>query len=123
METDREIVCIVCPNGCRMKVYIDDRNRVVRVENALCRNGGTYAKKEVQSPERSLTSTVKVTGGALPLVSVRSSKPIPRDKIREAAALLRSLHIQAPVDFHQVLLSDILGTGADIIATRQVLKA
>jgi len=123
METDREIVCIVCPNGCRMKVFIDDRNRVVRVENALCRNGGTYAAKEVQSPERSLTSTVKVTGGALPLVSVRSSKPIPRDKIREAAALLRSLHIQAPVDFHQVLLPDILGTGADIIATRQVLKA
>ena len=68
METNREIVCILCPNGCRMKVFIDDLKR-------------------------------------------------------EAAELLRTLHIQAPVDFHQVLLSDILGTGADIIATKQVLKA
>ncbi len=123
METNKEIVCILCPNGCRMKVFIDDLNRVSKVANALCRNGSTYAAKEVQSPERSLTSTVKVTGGALPLVSVRSTRPIPKEKIREAAELLRTLHIQAPVDFHQVLLSDILGTGADIIATKQVLMA
>ncbi|WP_027628079.1 DUF1667 domain-containing protein [Ruminiclostridium cellobioparum] len=123
MKTNREMVCIVCPNGCRLNVFVDEQNRVTRVENALCRNGRTYAEDEVQCPKRSLTSTVKVKGGTHPLVSVRSSKPIPREKLQEAVDTLRVLELTAPVDFHQVVVSDILGTGADIVTTRQIAKA
>lgn len=123
MKTNREMVCIVCPNGCRLNVFADEQNRVTRVENALCRNGRTYAEDEVQCPKRSLTSTVKVKGGTHPLVSVRSSKPIPREKLQEAVDTLRVLELTAPVDFHQVVVSDILGTGADIVTTRQIAKA
>ncbi len=123
MKTSREIVCIVCPNGCRMNVFVDEQNRVIRVENALCRNGRAYAENEVQCPRRSLTSTVKVKGGTYPLVSVRSSKPIPKEKLQEAVNELRLLELTAPVDFHQVVVSDILGTGADIVTTRQIAKA
>ncbi len=123
MKTNREMVCIVCPNGCRLNVFVDEQNRVTRVENALCRNGRTYAEDEVQCPKRSLTSTVKVKGGTHPLVSVRSSKPIPREKLQEAVDTLRVFELTAPVDFHQVVVSDILGTGADIVTTRQIAKA
>lgn len=123
MKTNREMVCIVCPNGCRLNVFVDEQNRVTRVENALCRNGRTYAEDEVQCPKRSLTSTVKVKDGTHPLVSVRSSKPIPREKLQEAVDTLRLLELTAPVDFHQVIVSDILGTGADIVTTRQIAKA
>ncbi|WP_313561952.1 DUF1667 domain-containing protein [Ruminiclostridium cellobioparum] len=123
MKTNREMVCIVCPNGCRLNVFVDEQNRVTRVENALCRNGRTYAEDEVQCPKRSLTSTVKVKGGTHPLVSVRSSKPIPREKLQEAVDTLRLIELTAPVDFHQVVVSDILGTGADIVTTRQIAKA
>jgi CxxC motif-containing protein len=122
MKTDREIVCIVCPNGCHMNVFVDEENKVTHVDNALCRNGRTYAENEVQCPKRSLTSTIKVTGGTLPLVSVRSDKPIPKEKIREAVQLLRTLELAAPVEFHQVVVSDILDTGANIIATKQISK-
>lgn len=123
MKTNREMVCIVCPNGCRLNVFVDEQNRVTRVENALCRNGRTYAEDEVQCPKRSLTSTVKVKDGTHPLVSVRSSKPIPKEKLQEAVDTLRLLELTAPVDFHQVIVSDILGTGADIVTTRQIAKA
>ncbi len=123
MKTDREIVCIVCPNGCRMNVFIDGQNRVTRVENALCRNGRTYAENEIQCPTRSLTSTIKVKGGTHPLVSVRSSAPIPKEKLQEAVNTLRLIELTAPVDFHQVIVSDILGTGADIITTKQIPQA
>jgi CxxC motif-containing protein len=122
MKTDREIVCIVCPNGCRMKVFVDEQNRVAHVDNALCRNGRTYAENEVQCPKRSLTSTIKVKGGTHPLVSVRSNKPIPKEKIQEAVKALREIELAAPVEFHQVEVSDILGTGADIITTKQILS-
>lgn len=123
MKTNREMVCIVCPNGCRLNVFVDGQNRVTRVENALCRNGRTYAEDEVQCPKRSLTSTVKVKDGTHPLVSVRSSKPIPKEKLQEAVDTLRLLELTAPVDFHQVIVSDILDTGADIVTTRQIAKA
>lgn len=122
METNREIVCIVCPNGCRMKVFIDEQNRVTHVDNALCRNGRSYAESEVQYPMRGLTSTIKVKGGTIPLVSVRSNKPIPKEKIQEAVRTLKKIELTAPVDFHQVVVSDILGTGADIITTKQVFS-
>ncbi len=122
MKTNKEIVCIICPNGCRMNVIIDEKNKVEKVENALCTNGRTYAQKEVQCPERSLTSTVKVIGGKLPLVSVRSERPIPKDKLMEAAAELRRLELIAPVEFHQIISDNLAGTGVKVISTKQVEK-
>lgn len=122
MDTKKEIICIVCPNGCRMNVTINEQNKVTHVDNALCRNGRTYAENEIQCPQRSLTSTIKVEGGSLPLVSVRSNKPIPKDKLLEAVKLLRTILLTAPVDYHQVIVSNILDTGADIITTKQVLR-
>ncbi len=122
MKTKKEIICIVCPNGCRMNVFIDEQNKVTRVDNALCRNGRAYAETEIQCPQRSLTSTIRVKGGSFPLVSVRSNKPIPKEKLQEAVKLLRTIELTAPVDFHQVIVSNILDTGADIITTKQVLS-
>lgn len=122
MKNNREIVCIVCPNGCRMKVFVNEENKVNLVENALCSRGEAYAKDEIQSPKRSLTSTIRVIDGNFPLVSVRSDKTIPKEKIHEALSELRKLELQAPIKYHQVIVRDILGTGANIIATKQVVK-
>ena len=122
MNNNREIVCIVCPNGCRMNVQIDADNKVSLVENALCEKGKTYAIDEIQFPKRSLTSTIRVIGGELPLVSVRSDKPIPKEKIQRALAELRKIELKAPVSYHQVVISDLLGIGANIITTKEVLE-
>ena len=122
MKNSKEIVCIICPNGCRMKVFVNEENKVTLVENALCNKGETYAANEIQCPQRSLTSTIRVINGELPLVSVRSNKPIPKEKIQEALEQLRKLELKAPVEYHQVIVSDLLGTGADIISTKQIGK-
>jgi len=122
MKNSREIVCIVCPNGCRMNVIVNEENKVILVENALCSRGETYAKDEIQDPKRSLTSTLRVIGGMLPLVSVRSDRPIPKSMIQEALLELRKLELEAPINYHQVIIKDLLGTGANIITTKQVLK-
>jgi CxxC motif-containing protein len=117
---NKEIICTICPNGCRMNVSINEEDVVTSVENALCERGRKYAVDEVQYPKRSLTSTVKVKGGVFPLVSVRSDKTIPKEKLREVIIELRKLELEAPVKYHQVIACDILGTGANIIATKQV---
>lgn len=105
-----------------MKVFVNEENKVILVENALCNRGEAYAKDEIQSPKRSLTSTIKVIGGNLPLVSVRSDRTIPKEKIQEALIELRKLELQAPIEYHQIIIRDLLGTGANIITTKKVEK-
>lgn len=123
MNKSREIVCIVCPNGCRMNVVYDENNKVKQVENASCKKGEAYAVNEIQCPKRSITSTVGVINGVLPLVSVRTDKPIPKEKITEALAEIRKIRLEAPVAFHQVIVKDFLETGAQLISTTEVAKA
>lgn len=120
MKSEREIICIVCPNGCKLQVICDD---TIIVKNALCPKGEEYAKNELINPQRTVTSTVKVSGGVLPLVSVRSNRPVPKGKITEIVQLLKGVELKAPVKFYQIIVSNILDTGADIIATREVKKS
>ena len=122
MSNNREIVCIVCPNGCRMNIQIDADNKVSLIENALCEKGKTYAIDEIQFPKRSLTSTIRVIDGELPLVSVRSDKPIPKEKIHCALSELRKIELKAPVEYHQIVISDLFGTGVNIITTKEVMS-
>ncbi|MHB8061990.1 MAG: DUF1667 domain-containing protein, partial [Ruminiclostridium sp.] len=60
--------------------------------------------------------------GMFPLVSVRSDKPIPKATIQQALIELRKLELEAPINYHQVIIRDLLGTGANIITTKQVMK-
>jgi len=119
MKIEKEMTCIVCPNGCRLEIIYED---TLTVKNALCPKGVEYARNELMNPVRYLTSTVRVSGGVLPLVSVRSNKPVPKDKLIEIVQFLKNIELKAPVHFHQLVCKDVLGTGADIVATRKVIK-
>ncbi len=114
-----ELTCIICPNGCDLKVTHQD-GQVVKVDSALCQKGRDYAREELTNPVRTLTTTVRVDGGELPLVSVRTDGPIPKSRLTEAMQAVRALHVQAPVSAGTVLMTNILGTSANLIATRAI---
>jgi CxxC motif-containing protein len=120
MSSVREIVCIVCPNGCRMQVSLDGQNKISHIENALCKKGETYAADEILCPRRTLTSTVRVLDGSLPLASVRTDKPIPKEMILKALNEIRKIELKAPVVYHQVILANLMGSGANLISTREI---
>ena len=120
MKLEKEMTCIVCPNGCKLEVNYEGDN--ISVKNALCPKGEEYARNELINPVRNVTSTVKVQDGVLQLVSVRSNKPVPKAKMAEIVETLKELELKAPVGFHQIVYSNILDTGADIITTREVKK-
>ena len=120
MKLEKEMICIICPNGCKLEVTYGDS---ITVKNALCPKGEQYARDELMNPVRNLTSTVKVLDGVLPLVSVRSTKPIAKDKLTEMVRFLKTMEIKAPVEFQQIICEDIFNTGVDIIATRRVEKS
>ncbi len=111
-----EITCTVCPAGCLVTVCGEAGN-IVSVEGATCLRGKAYAESEFVCPVRILTGTVRVEGAAEPLLAVRSSKPLPRKQLLACMGELRKVRLRAPVKMHEVVIADILGTGADIIAT------
>ncbi len=112
-----ELTCIVCPRGCHLTV---DEAKDYAVRGNACPRGAEYGKAELCAPTRTLTTTVRLTGGALPRVPVRTAAPIPKDKMSEAMAAINAVTAAAPVHIGDVLLPDLLGTGVDVIATRDM---
>ncbi len=114
-----EYICIVCPNGCELSVEYEGET-MISCEGNLCRRGYNYAMSMITDPMRSVTSSASVKGGAMPLVSVRTSNPVPKRMIFDVMKEIRSLELEAPVKSGSVLIENVLGLGADIIATRSV---
>lgn len=120
METKRELICIGCPVGCPLTVELNEAGEVISVAGNTCKRGDDYARTECTNPVRSLTTTVKVSGGVLPVVPVKSASPIPKGKLLDAVAALRGVTVKAPVAIGDILVKDLLGTGVDIVATNAV---
>lgn len=115
---NEEIICIICPVGCLLKVYTASDE--VRVEGALCPRGVEYAKQEYLDPRRVVMTVVKVRNGDLPVVSIKTSAPVPKKCIGDIMMLTASIEIEAPVEIGQIIARDVCG--ANLIATRRVEK-
>ena len=119
MET-RELICIGCPMGCPLKVEMEN-GEVVSVSGNTCKRGDVYARKEVTNPTRIVTSSVIVEGGSLAAVSVKTKEDNHKRKIFDIMKELKGVKVNAPVHIGDVILSNVAGTGVDIIATKNVL--
>ncbi|HIQ74047.1 MAG TPA: DUF1667 domain-containing protein [Candidatus Cottocaccamicrobium excrementipullorum] len=114
----RELTCIGCPLGCSLTVKMD--GETIEVKGNTCRRGEDYAKKEVTNPTRIVTSSVHVTGGNLEMVSVKTQRDIPKDKIFAVMEEIRKVTAQAPVAIGDVLIDNCAGTGVSVVATKNV---
>lgn len=115
----KELVCIGCPLGCNLKVEISGGGSM-EVTGNTCPRGADYAKKELTDPRRIVTSSVRVKGGHLPCVSVKTETDIPKDKIFDCVRALKDVELLAPVKIGQVVAEDVAGTGAAVIATKEI---
>ena len=114
----KELTCIGCPNGCRL--FVDDYESTLKVAGNKCNIGITYAESEIKNPLRTLTSTIKVESGFHRRCPVKTSIPIPKPLILEAVKQLNGIALKTPVKTGQVIVKNILNTGADIIATSSI---
>ena len=115
----RNLICIGCPMGCPLVVTMD-HGEVVSVEGNICKRGTVYGKKEVTNPTRIVTSTVRVSGGSIPVVSVKTREDIPKEKIFDCIKALKKVEVAAPVHIGDVVLRDVAGTGVDVVATKNI---
>ena len=118
MET-RELTCIGCPMGCQLTVTMEN-GTVTEVKGNTCQKGDIYARKEVVNPTRIVTSTVKIIGGDKERVSVKTASDIPKSKIFDVMKDIDAACVKAPAHIGDVLITNVAGTGVDVIATRNV---
>ncbi len=122
MVEKRKLICISCPVGCELTVTIDE-DKIIEVEDNACKLGLDYAEQEIFDPRRMVASTVKVKNGYHPLVPVYTEHPIPKPMIKDILVEIRKVEIEAPVKTNQVVLENVLDTGVNIIASRDLPKA
>ena len=110
--------CIICPIGCKLRALVKDNN-IISVEGNRCPRGTVYAQNEI-NPKRTLITVIKVKGGNLPVVSVKSSEPIPKSLIPKAMKALSEVTVQAPIKVGDIVIQNLLDLGVNIVATRNV---
>jgi CxxC motif-containing protein len=120
MPKEQTVICISCPLACTITVTFDDRGDVLRVANNLCKEGEKYAIAECKFPGRVLTTTILTEGSSRKLLPARSNKPIPKGRLMECMKSLSKTRVKPPVKMGQVIVANILGTGADLVATDEL---
>jgi CxxC motif-containing protein len=118
----KELICIVCPNGCQLEVTYQEKPRikVISVSNHLCDKGEAWAANELENPVRHIASSILVEKGNFKLVSVRTDEPIPLPSIQQVMKVIKKKRVQAPIAINQVLIQNPAGVSTNIIATRNV---
>lgn len=115
----KEVICTVCPRGCH--IMVDGEGEVIsNVEGYSCKRGLEYASAEFICPVRILTTAVKLAGETHDLLPVRSSAPVPKEKLFDCMEVIRSAEAIRPVKHYDVIVPNICGTGVDIVATKNV---
>ena len=114
----RILTCIGCPLGCTLTAVpaADGYD----ISGYTCKRGLEYAQKELTCPQRTVTSTVRVSGGQAKVVSVRTATDIPKDAIFAVMEAVNAVVAPAPIAIGDVLCENIAGTGVALVATKGV---
>lgn len=116
----KEIICIVCPMGCQMEIEEGSGSKGYIVTGNACSRGEKYGIKELTNPTRVLTTTVKLKNSLLKRLPVRTDTPISKKIIFECMKELDSVEAEAPIRVGDIIVENILDTGANIISTRSI---
>nr|MDO8110399.1 DUF1667 domain-containing protein [Candidatus Sigynarchaeota archaeon] len=115
----KEIICVICPNSCTVTVKQLKSGELV-MEGQGCKRGEQYSRDEFLDPKRTLATTVRIRNAFIPLLPVRTSVPVPKNKLNEILDVLARIEVKAPIKCGDVILENVLGLSSNIIATRSL---
>lgn len=116
----KELVCIVCPRGCTMN--IEKKDGEIVVSGNSCKRGEAFAKSEMTAPMRTICTTVATVFPEYPVLPVRVSADIPKEKIFEVMKEINSVTVRERILRGDKVIENVLGLGVDVIATSDILK-
>lgn len=116
---ERLVTCIVCPVACKAKVTVKN-GKISKIDDVECARGEKYVTDELQKPMRDFFTVIKMKGAMVAVLPVRSTQPIPREKLLDCSQELIDVVVEAPVEMGQIIMENILGLDVDIISSREV---
>ncbi|HPE96058.1 MAG TPA: DUF1667 domain-containing protein [Bacillota bacterium] len=117
---ERAMTCIICPRGCRLSVRYDNHEFISCTGNT-CLRGEKYAADEIHSPVRTLTTTVRTNSASVPMLPVKTSVPIHKDKLFDAMIAAAQIEVSIPVKAGDPVCRGFVEPGVDLIAGRDIL--
>lgn len=96
------------------------RRESYRISGNRCPRGAEYVIQEIENPMRNIATSILVEGGELPLASVRLTRPVPREKLFAVMEEIKTVKVSAPVREGEIVISDVLGLGSDVMVTKTV---
>lgn len=117
---EKELTCIVCPNGCNLKVTIDQDN--FTVSGNRCKRGEVFAKQELTCPMRTISSTVRTAFKEAPVIPVRVSSEIPKDQIFQVMDEINKVYVKDHLGIGDKVITNVKGLNVDVIVTSNILK-
>lgn len=116
----KQLVCIGCPRGCRLT--IDEKDGELIVTGNTCPRGKAFAVSEMTEPRRTICSTVRTSFPDAPVLPVRVSDDIPKDKIFDVMREINAVTLTERIGRGDAVIKNVLGLGVDVIATSDLLK-
>ena len=118
----KHFTCVICPLGCEIDVELQN-GKVVSMEGNKCQKGEEFVSQELEEAMRILTTTVSIKGAKWAMLPVRTDKAIPKRLLSKVIEQLADIELQAPVKMYDVIVKDVAGTDANIVATRNMKRA
>ncbi len=121
MAKEEGVICIGCPLGCETRLTLNDKGEIVKISGNKCKEGEKYVLEEHRNPSRVLTATVLVEASVRNLLPVRTNRPVPKNQLKECMYIVAKIRVKPPTKREQVIVPNILNTGADLVATDELL--
>lgn len=116
----KEFNCIVCPRGCLL--HVEEDNGEFVVTGNTCQRGMNFAISEMTEPKRTICSTVKTVFPEAPVLPVRVSEDIPKDRIFDVMDEINAVTVTERIGRGDVIIENVLGLGVNVVSTSSLLK-
>ena len=116
----KELVCIVCPRGCRLRAASSEGE--LHISGNACKRGYDFAVSEMTDPRRTVCTTVRTVFPEVPVLPVRVSEEIPKDRIFDVMGEINRTVVRERIGRGEPVIENVLGLGVNVVATSNILK-
>ncbi len=102
-------------------MQIDGSGENLTVTGNGCKRGAQFAVAEMTAPTRTICTTVRTSFPDAPVLPVRVSAEIPKDRIFDVMRAVNEVTVTGPIRRGDAVIRNVLDLGVDIIATSDLL--
>ena len=115
----KKLYCETCTNNCLMTIMSGGPGIVV--DGNDCLKGYDFAEQWMSDTKRMLTTTVRTKIPDVPVLSVRTEEPIPKNTVSDAMHEINAMIVEQELGCGETLIESVAGTGVKVIVTSSVL--